>query len=895
MKLPRTIWSRTRSLFQRCEVKREIDEELRFHIESRTRENIAAGMSPEDAVREARKRFGNVQGIREECREHKGASFGETLWQDVRFGVRVLGKSPGFTTVAVLSLALGIGAGTAIFSLVNGILLSSLPVPNPQDLRVITWSGLENKTITVTGSYDNDGGRAACDSFMFSHFTGLREKAAGQADIFGFTELRDVSVRVRNEPFIAEGLMVSDNFFSALDVRPVVGKVFQAGDDDPSAAPMVLISYDCWEKHFNHDPAVIGQSVTLNTNAFTVVGVLPREFRGVGLAEAKEFYVPMSAQPQLMPAWSRTSTDRYWVHLMARLKPGVKPAQLKASLDVLFAAQVAEVMKTPKIEIRTGRAGPAYDRKVYQKPLLVLLGVVAVVILVACANLAGLSLARGTARLHEFAIRAAVGAGRWRLIRQSLTESVLVALLGGGLGAVIAVWGKEAISRLLAGSADGLHYDTSLDLKVLGFTLAMALVTALLSGLLPALRAGSVDPLAGLKERGALGTPRLRAGRALVVAQIALTLLLVAGAALYTRTLVNLVHINPGFKTEKLLLFQLNPRDAGLRGPAITQFYERAQDSIAGIPGVQAVALEQFKLLGGWMSGGGGWTLPSHPELDKNKVTAHRLTVGETFFSTLEIPVLQGRGFTAADTDTAAKVVVVNEAFIRKYLPNDYPIGQIFKQGKNEWQIVGVCGDAKYNNLKLEVPPTVYHSFRQTRMGSAYFAVRTALPPLALVPAVRKAVMEVDPNIPLSDITTQEQVRDRNISHERLFATLCSALAMLTVLLSCIGLYGLMAYNVARRTGEIGIRMALGATRQHIAGPILREALWLAILGVAVGVPVALGLMRLIKSQLYGVAATDPLTLTGAGILLLQVALLSAWIPARRAAKVDPIVALRCE
>jgi predicted permease len=618
--------------------------------------------------------------------------------------------------------------------------------------------------------------------------------------------------------------------------------------------------------------------------------------------DPSEFYVPMAAQSQFLYR-PITENFHWFVRLMARLRPGVSDAQLRATLDVAFAREASVIMKEPRMLMEPGRAGLAIDRNNYRKPLLLMLGVVGLVMLVACANLAGLSLARGAAREHELAVRAALGAGRWRLIRQSLTESLVLALLGGGLGVLVAVWGKTAISRLLAGSADGLHYDFSLDLTVLSFSLATALVTALLSGLLPALRAGRVDPLDGLKSRGALGAPRLRTGKVLVAAQVCLSLLLLTDAGLYVRTLVNLTHIDAGFSTERLLLFQLNPGGAGYDDPAQrATFYGQVQDSLSTVPGVRGATFLGNPLLdnSGWS---GAFFFPDRFADYRENMQSYRLTVGETFFATMGIPVLQGRGLSAADAEGAPEVVVVNETFAREYSPDKNPLGRTVHILMDDWRIVGVCRDAKYLNVKEAAPPTVYFPFRQisympsmrNNYRSAYFALRTALPPMALTTAARKAVAAIDPNVPLANITTQEAVRDKNINQERLFATLCGALAGLALLLSCIGLYGLMAYHVARRTSEFAIRMALGATRRNIADPILREALLLAAFGVAIGVPVALALARFIKSQLYGVAPTDPVTLIGAGVLLIAVAVLAAWIPARRAAKVDPMAALRCE
>jgi len=826
-----------------------------------------------------------------------------TLLQDLRYGLRMLAKNPGFTAVAVLSLALGIGAGTAVFSLVNAILLRSLPVPNPQELRVIRWTGdyvhmtsLNEPLATTSGS------RMSAHSVTHPAFLNLREQGAALANIFGFQPLQDITARAKSEAFTTRGMMVSDNFFSGLGVHPFMGRLLNAEEDFKGSATGVVITYDWWERHLALDPGVLGQTVVLDGTGFTVVGVLPPEFSGVVPGDPSEFYVPMAAQSQFL---YRPITESYhwFVRLMARLRPGVSDTQLRATLDVAFAREAGAIMKDPRILMEPGRGGLAIDRNNYRKPLLLMLGVVGLVMLVACANLAGLSLARGATREHELAVRAAIGAGRWRLVRQSLTESLVLASLGGGFGVLVAMWGKTAISRLLAGSADGLHYDLSLDLTVLSFSLATALVTGLLSGLLPALRAGRVDPLGGLKSHGALSAPRLRAGKVLVAAQVCLSLLLLTGAGLYLRTLVNLTHIDAGFNTESLLLFQLNPGGAGYDDVARrTTFYAQVQDSLSAIPGVRGATFLGYPLLNN--TGWSGWFfLPDRFADYREGMQSYRLTVGETFFATMGIPVLQGRGLSAADAEGAPEVVVVNETFAREYSPDRNPVGRTVHILMYDWRIVGVCRDAKYLNVKEAAPPTVYFPFRQisympsmrNNYRNAYFALRTALPPMALTTAARKAVAAIDPNVPLANITTQDAVRDRNINQERLLATLCGALAGLALLLSCIGLYGLMAYHVARRTREFAIRMALGASRRNIADPILREALLLAALGVAIGVPVALTLARFIKSQLYGVAPTDPVTLIGAGVLLIAVAVLAAWIPARRAAKVDPMAALRHE
>lgn len=824
------------------------------------------------------------------------------LFNDLRYALRQLRKSPGFTGVAVLSLALGIGAGTAVFSLVSAILLRSLPVPNPQELRVLRWAGSDVRMTSLNDFPDRQGNYFSAHAVTHPAFLSLREQGSSLADIFGFQPLPDITAHAKSATFTTSGMMVSDNFFSGLRVRPYIGRLLNAEEDFSGSATSVVISYDWWERHFALDPGVLGQTVVVNGTGFTVVGVLPRGFSGVVPGDPSEFYVPMAAQSQFLYR-PITENFHWFVRLMARLRPGVSDAQLRARLDLVFARDASAIMKEPRMLLESGRGGLSVDRNNYRKPLLLMLGVVGLVMLVACANLAGLSLARGAVRQHELAVRSALGVGRWRLVRQSLTESLALALLGGGLGVLLAIWGKTSISQLLAGSADGLHYDLSLDLPVLSFSLATALITALLSGLLPALRASRVSPLGGLKSQGALGAQRLRVGKVLVAAQVCVSLLLLTGAGLYLRTLVNLTHIDAGFSTERLMLFQLNPGGAGYDDAARrTNFYAQVQDSLSTVPGVRKATFLGSPLLGnsGWS---GGFFFPDRSAGYSENMQSYRLTVGETFFETMGIPVLQGRGLSAADAEGTPEVVVVNETFARKYSPDRDPLGRVVHILTDDWRIVGVCRDAKYLNVEEAAPPTVYFPFRQisylptmrSNYRNAYFALRTALPPMALIPAARKAVAAVNPTVPLANITTQEAVRDRNISQERLLATLCGALAGLALLLSCIGLYGLMAYHVTRRTGEFAIRMALGATRRNIAYPILREALLLAVFGAAIGVPVALTLVRFIKSQLYGVAPTDPVTLFGASVLLIAVAVLSAWLPARRAAKIDPMVALRYE
>lgn len=812
---------------------------------------------------------------------------------DLRLAFRHLLRTPGFTAVAVASLALGIGACTAVFSVVNAVLLRSLPVPDPQQLRVLQWTGLEARPRSITGRFETSGSRSVAESVSPALFQEMREQAAELADLFAFAPLEDVVARARSEAVGANGMIVSDNFFSALRVQPALGRLFAPGSSAPDAAQQVVISSEWWERHHGADPDVIGQSLSLNGAHYTVIGVLPRGFPGVRPRDPRAFYVLLTPQSQFLER-AVSVADHWWVRMMARIRPEVSDARLEARLTTVFARAAREQMQLPAMLVQPGRGGLDYDRHAYQRPLMAMLGAVVLVMLVACANLAGLSLARGAARRHELSVRAALGAGRWTLIRQSFTESLLLVAFGTCLGVVLALWGHQGILHLLANTAHELPGESPLDLRVLTFTVLAALFTGLLSGLLPALRAGAADPLGGLKARGAVGAPGLRTGRILVVVQVGLSLLLLAGAGLFLRSLVSLRNIRAGFDTRQLLTFQVNPASAGYKDAQLADFYERVQRSVATLPGAQGASVMVFPLLDNKGSSG-GFSIQGRADQSDAQQT-HRLVVGESFLETLRVPLLTGRNLNASDGENAPKVIVVNETFVRRYFPTENPIGRTIGTWRSEWRIVGVCGDIRYQNIKDPVAPTIYIPFRQfpLRRG-AYFAVRTGLPPMELAAAVRKAVAEIDPAVPVMRVVTQEQIVDGTIRQERLSAVTSAALGGFALLLSCIGLYGLMAYNVTRRSSEIALRMALGARTSEVARSILREALLLTAIGILLGLPALLAMTRLIRNQLHGVAPYDPMTLAFVAVTLLWVAVVSAWLPARRAARINPLVALRGE
>ncbi|MGB2862260.1 MAG: ABC transporter permease [Sedimentisphaerales bacterium] len=838
------------------------------------------------------------------------------IWNDVRYGLRQLRKSPGFTAIAVLSLALGIGVNAAIFSMINGILYKSLPVRDPHELRVINWTGQARPVFHRFGGFSGNFGQTQSHkiysgSFPYPAYRDFVEQAKGFSDIFAFSYLKQpVTISVRGVASLANGQMVSGNFFKGYGAGVLIGRPITPEDDRPDATPVAVLTYPFWRRVYGLDPHVLGQTLTVGNTSFTVIGVLPRRYAGPLAGERRtDFYVPMMAPTPLCEDEWLSSYDAWWVQIMGRLAPDAGEAQVQSSLEILFS----HVLDRSKVEIdrsgiflQKGRHGVLVNRQVMAQPLWYLLGVVGLVLLIACTNLAGLLLARGAARQHEMAVRAAMGAGRWRLIRQSLTESMILSMVGVCLGLVFSVWIRAALagyfinpSRLKSSSSIIVpsrhqYFDLSIDANVLIFALAVGMVTTLLSGLFPALRAGSTNPSVGLKDGGSRGAPRLGLGKVLVSAQVGLSVILVVAGGLLCRTLINLYRTDTGFDTEKLLIVPISPYSSLSPPEDVQGFFGTVRQKIAEIPGVQSVALSCRTILGGegedWYR---GISIPGRS--DKEPQDSMALVVSEEYFATMGIKLLQGRDFRPTDTEDSQKVAIVNEKFAREFFPGENPLGQFIMADELQCQIIGLCSNQKYDTLRRDISPILYIHYSQMRFLYLTCIVRSVLPPMSLVPAVRRAVAQVDRKLPLEGITTQKLALKKSLAQERLFASLCGSLALLALALSCIGLYGIMAYNVARRTGEMGIRKALGARPWDVARPILREALTLAGIGVAIGLPVALALVRVIRVVFYGIEPHDPLTMIGAAVLMVAVAALAAWIPARRAAKVDPMVALRYE
>ena len=822
-----------------------------------------------------------------------------TLWQDIRYGLRQLRKSPGFTAVAVLSLALGIGVNTAIFSMINGILYKSLPVRNPHELRVINWTARKAPGyLWYQSPLYFEGTQRSFGSFPYPAYLDFARQAQGFSDLFAFSYGGDpVTINTGGVPILANVRMVSGNFFKGYGTPVLIGRPITPDDDRRDAPPVAVLTYPLWQRVFGLDPHVIDRTLMVGKTGFTIVGVLPRRYVGPLAGEERlSFYAPMMAQPLLMGERDNKlgSYESWWVQIMGRLAHGADEAQVQASLELLFSHVInrSEMeFERPEIMLRKGQYGVLGRRGMWARSFWRLQSLVGLVLLIACTNLAGLLLARGAARQHEMAVRAAMGAGRWRLIRQSLTESMILSLGGICLGLVLSIWIRAVVSVCIIDSFfSNRHFNLHIDANVFIFALAAGVVTALLSGLFPALRAGSTNPSAGLKDSGSLGAPRLRLGKVLVTAQVSMSVLFVVGGGLLCRTLINLYRTDPGFDTENLLLVPIDPGKSLSPPKDDLLLFDSVRQQIAGIPGVRSVAF----------SFGSGWnediSIPNRP--DERPRESVGMIVSEGYFATVGINLLKGRNFLGTDTGQSQDVVIINEEFGRLFFPDENPLGQFIAMSGfegEEYQVVGLCSNHIFRDLRRGVSPAFFRPHSQHGMSSMTCMIRSVLPPLSLVPAVRKAVAEIDRYLPLEGITTQKLAIKESFRLERLFASLFGSFAVLALALSCIGLYGLMAYNVARRTREMGIRMALGARPWDVAWPILREALTLAAIGAAIGLPVAFALVRWMRSLFYGIEPHDPITMIGTVVTIVTVAALAAWIPARRAAKVDPMEALRYE
>jgi predicted permease len=845
--------------------------------------------------------------------------------RDARLAVRGLLKTPGFTVVVVLTLGIGIGANTAIFSLVNEVLLRELPVRDPD--RLVLFRNVEGRDGRLSRAGENNGSidpvtsRNASTSFSLLTFECFRSSEQALSHAFAFAPFNRMTLLIDGQPETSDmGQLVSGDYFEGLGVSAIAGRTLTDADDQPSAPTVGVISYRFWERRFHRDPSVIGKTIHVNRVPVTLIGITPRGFAGaMQIGESVDISLPLSQHARFQPERARHRAEPWywWIRVMGRLADGVSAEQARASLEPIFQNTAREgwivgsgrddgtgsrMPEASTLAVDPGAQGENDRRRSYAESLRVLMVLVGILLLVACANVANLLLARGSARRREIALRLAVGASRPRIVRQLLGESVLLAAAGTAFGTVLAYWSRGLLIGLGQFNGAPAVLDLPIDGRVLAFTIAVTAGTALLFGLAPALRATRLDLTAELQSGGRLLGTRARSplGQTLMVVQIALSLVLLISAGLFVQTLRNLERAWTGFNTQRLVLFRIEATPAGYPPEAFTRLQVRVQERLRQIPGVSAATFSRIPLLAGTRANR-RTTIPGYTPPAGASMIINVNGIAPDFFSALEIPLVLGRSFTAHDDEAAPRVAIVTQAFTRRYFAGGNPVGRRIEFGANPnapatgIEIVGVARDVKYTTLREADPVTIFLPAPQMLDGVATYYVRTAGDPSPIGPAIRAVVREIDPTLPVIDLRTQEQQIERRNSQERLFARLSGLFGVTALILACVGLYGLMSYLVLQRTGEIGLRLALGAVPAQVLRMVLRESFALVAIGAVVGLAVAYGVRRFVESMLFGLTAADPLTYGGVAGVLIAVALLACLQPARRAARVDPMIALRAE
>ncbi len=897
----------------------ELEQEMRLHLELREQEKIEEGLSPQAAHEAAQRRFGNPTILRERSHNAWGWQTFEHLMQDLSFGLRtMLRRSPIITLVAVGSLALGIGANTAIFSLLDAILLRSLPVTYPQQLVLFG----QGRSFGSTGGLPN----ASCDLFSYPFY----REFSRRTDVFsGVTAINSIEMGAHGF-FAGGGLelihadLVSGNYFNVLGVHPILGRALNEEDDRAAGAGPVAVASYIWWTHHGRDPAVIGKTLRIESTDYTLVGVAQPGFFGVTVGQSPDFWIPLSMEKEISPGWNGLADkDFQSLYLIARVKPGVTVAQASTSTNLQFRqiirSEYLGANPSPKdlgqirhalIELTPAARGLSQLRLQMSLPLEILMTVVGLVLLIACANIANLLLARGAARSREIAVRMALGAARSRLILQLLTESTLLAFAGGVLGIALAWKAGALLLHFAAGHDQPAPLDVTPDFRVLLFTLGITSLTVMLFGITPALRATHPSMAPSLKEgRGLVSRPmRNRLGRGLIVAQIALSLVLLAGAGLFLRSLLKIASVDTGFDKHDVLVFGLDEYSAGLpQDERLSNLQRQIEDRVQELPGVRAASFSMFTF------NEDEWSdyvsVQGSPRTPENGQDVLYNVVGTEYFPTFGLPILAGRSFTAQDTAHSPQVAVINEAMQRRFFSGDSAIGHRFGLGNDpshsgDIEIIGVVKDAKYVSLSERPQMAAYFPWTQHIQYFSNFSVRYQGDSHAVTAEVRQAVAGVSSHVIVSSVSTLADQVDNSIGNQHLIAQISVFFSLLATFLVCIGIYGLMSYAVARRTNEIGVRMALGAGRREVQWMIMREILLLAGSGLLIGVPVALlGANLVAKLEdphlmsriLFGVGPGDPVSLGAAMLLMLFVAAIAGYLPARRASRIDPMAALRDE
>ncbi|MGO8732338.1 MAG: ADOP family duplicated permease [Terriglobia bacterium] len=878
-------------LFHRRKREEELDEEVQSHLRMAVQERMEQGETAEQARDSAVREFGNVTLVKEVTRDVWGLRWLETLLQDLRYGARQLRRNPGFTAVAVLTLALGIGANTTIFSVTNALLFRAPAGIERPDRLVLLFRRFARNRVEMNVSYPNfrdwrDQNRA---------FSGL---AAHKTIWLGLS--------AEGESGRVQGAMVSGNYFDVLGVRPALGRTFLPEEDRiPGAYPVAVVSYGLWNRRFGSDPGLVGRKIRISGHAFTVIGVAPRGFKGTVVGESPEIWVPMMMAAQVAPPnWQGWMGKRNWsmVQVIGRVKPGVSLEQAQANMDTV-ARQLEQayprenrglgIVLLPKITLY-----PWERAKVVEFGAL-LTAVVGLVLLIACANVANLLLARAATRQKEMAVRLTIGASRARLIFQLLTESMLLALMGGTLGRLLTNWGADILSKVAVRSTFLPGGDFSPDGRVLSFTVLLSILTGLAFGSAPAWQACSVDPSPALKEEArTLGSPRSRLQGVLVIAQIAASLVLLTGAGLLLRTLKNYLAVNPGFEMKNILDVSLDLDLAGYSETQGRSFCQRLVGGVRALPGVESASLADGAPIAG---GTNETTVLDYGQgriLGESDLRVKLVAVTPGYFRTLGIRLVAGRDFAEEDTAQAPRVAVINETMAQRLWPGENAFGKRFatsQSGGPYFQVVGVAKDMRVEALGEAPGLAMFVPFAQEYQAGMTLLVRTATDPMALLPAIRREVQSQDKNLPVFDVTTLREAVGTTLNQQKLYATLIGSFALVALVLAAIGIYGVISYSVARRTHEIGVRMALGAERSDVLRLVVGHGMVLTLVGMAIGLAGAFGATRVLSTLLFGVRSTDLVTFAGVSTLLAAVALLAICIPARRATKVDPMVALRYE
>jgi predicted permease len=902
----RELARRLRMLVNRQQFDADLDEEMRLHLDLRQQEQIERGMTAREARAAALRRFGNPTVLGEKSHMAWGWDWLENLVQDVNYGVRAMLRSPGTTLVALLSLSLGIGGNTAIFSLIDTVLLKSLPVKEPARL-VLLGDGLDQG---ISDGFPNR------ELYSYPFYREMQKKNQVFSDVaaaFSMTDRVYGFVEGRSDAEEMNIQLVSGSYFPMLGVHAVLGRTLSEEDDQTEGRhPVAVASYGWWKRSLARDSSVLDQKLTVGPTVFSIVGVAPPEFFGTKVGEVPDIWIPLSMQKEIPPGWDGYHDNMFEsLHLMGRLKTGVTMAEADANVNLLYQQILRSfsgvpltqenLQKLDKTHVDLSSMATGFSRLRYQfsDPLRILMAVVGLVLLIACANIANLLLARSTARARELAVRQALGAGRLRLIRQLLTESLVLALAGGALGFAFASGASHLLVHMVADGRETLQLDVPIDMRLLLFTLGLTLGTALLFGTLPAFRATGMnftEPLKDGRSQTGLAVKGTLA-KVLVISQVALSLVLLAGAGLFVRSLMNLTNVDTGFDRENVIRLHVDPSSVGYKEDGrLTAMYHEIEERVSALPGVRAASFSIFTFNEGtwnnpiWVQG-----YPSgHQDID-----VHHNAVGTGYFAAMGIPLLAGRTFGPQDTATSPKVGIVGETMARRLFPSGSPIGHRYGRGGpgnvGDIEVVGVVKDVKYNSLDEDIQVGDYLPYTQNVRYLNDFEVRYSGDSGSVVAAVRQAIHDVDRSLPIADLMRLDQQVARSITNQRLVARLSSFFGLLAVFLSCVGIYGLMSYVVTRRINEIGVRMALGAKRSQVLWLVQRESLWLVALGVTIGAPAAVAGDQLISSMLFGLRPTDVVSLFTAVALLLSIAAIAGYLPARRASRIDPIVALRYE